>query len=261
MKRGTFLFSVGIGVAIVAGVARHDAGPDAPDRRLGRAGALAWRRRWLRARRRRRSDLVVAAPRGRGLATGRASVRVGPWNRRAEAAVDHTASAVDPVAVGPDFPRRAVPRGPRVDDVRRTGAPHDERAELRAPSRGSPGGRLRGAAPDRLEVAARARARPRRWLESASSAFISTGAAPPRSLSRRSSSSRRGGIGAYLAPLPTALRIVAVLSISIGLARPETYRIVKHEIDSVDIMLVMDMSKSMEETDLQRDSHWTPRSA
>jgi Ca-activated chloride channel family protein len=61
------------------------------------------------------------------------------------------------------------------------------------------------------------------------------------------------GIGAYLAPLPTALRIVAVLSISIGLARPETYRIVKHEIDSVDIMLVMDMSKSMEETDLPRD--------
>lgn len=64
---------------------------------------------------------------------------------------------------------------------------------------------------------------------------------------------RARGIGAYLAPLPTALRVLAVMALGIGLARPETYRIVKHEVDSVDIVLVMDMSKSMEETDMPRD--------
>lgn len=61
------------------------------------------------------------------------------------------------------------------------------------------------------------------------------------------------GVGAYLSPLPTAMRVLAVVALAIGLARPETYRIVRHEIDSVDIMLVMDMSKSMEETDMPRD--------
>jgi Ca-activated chloride channel family protein len=64
---------------------------------------------------------------------------------------------------------------------------------------------------------------------------------------------RTRGLGAYLSPLPTALRVVAVMALAIGLARPETYRIVRHEIDSVDIMIVMDMSKSMEETDMPRD--------
>jgi Ca-activated chloride channel homolog len=61
------------------------------------------------------------------------------------------------------------------------------------------------------------------------------------------------GVGAYFAPLPTALRVLAVATLAIGLGRPETYRIVKHQVDSVDIMIVMDMSKSMEETDMQRD--------
>lgn len=64
---------------------------------------------------------------------------------------------------------------------------------------------------------------------------------------------RSRGIGVYFGPLPTALRILAVIALSIGLARPETYRIVRHEIDSVDIMIVMDMSKSMEETDMPKD--------
>jgi len=64
---------------------------------------------------------------------------------------------------------------------------------------------------------------------------------------------RTRGIGAYLSALPTALRVLAVASLAIGLGRPETYRIVKHEVDSVDIVLVMDMSKSMEETDMPRD--------
>ena len=64
---------------------------------------------------------------------------------------------------------------------------------------------------------------------------------------------RTRGVGAYLAPLPTALRVLAVAALSIALGRPETYRIVKHQVDSIDIMLVMDMSKSMEETDMRRD--------
>jgi Ca-activated chloride channel family protein len=64
---------------------------------------------------------------------------------------------------------------------------------------------------------------------------------------------RRRGLASWLADLPAALRVVAVGALAIGLARPETYRIVKHDVDSIDIMLVVDMSKSMEETDMQRD--------
>ncbi|HEX7701312.1 MAG TPA: VWA domain-containing protein [Kofleriaceae bacterium] len=64
---------------------------------------------------------------------------------------------------------------------------------------------------------------------------------------------KRRGIMSWVSDLPAALRVVAVGALAIGLARPETYRIVKHEIDSIDIMLVVDMSKSMEETDMQRD--------
>ena len=61
------------------------------------------------------------------------------------------------------------------------------------------------------------------------------------------------GVVAWLADLPGVLRVVAVAAIAIALARPETYRTVTHEVDSIDIMLVVDMSKSMEETDLPRD--------
>jgi Ca-activated chloride channel homolog len=64
---------------------------------------------------------------------------------------------------------------------------------------------------------------------------------------------RRRGIAAWLADLPSVLRVVAVAALAIALARPETYRIVKKEVDSIDIMLVVDMSKSMEEQDMQRD--------
>jgi Ca-activated chloride channel family protein len=62
----------------------------------------------------------------------------------------------------------------------------------------------------------------------------------------------RGPLG-WLFDLPGALRVVAVTALAIGLARPETYRTVVHEVDSIDIMLVFDMSKSMEETDMRRD--------
>jgi Ca-activated chloride channel homolog len=61
------------------------------------------------------------------------------------------------------------------------------------------------------------------------------------------------GVGAYLAPLPTALRVLAVCALAIALARPETYRVVKRQVDSIDIVIVMDMSKSMEEADMRRD--------
>jgi Ca-activated chloride channel family protein len=61
------------------------------------------------------------------------------------------------------------------------------------------------------------------------------------------------GLGAALSSLPYALRVVGVFALAIALARPETYRTVKREIDSIDIVIVMDMSKSMEETDMQRD--------
>lgn len=61
------------------------------------------------------------------------------------------------------------------------------------------------------------------------------------------------GAGAALAPLPIALRVLALVAIAIGLGRPETYRTLKREVDSIDIVIVMDMSKSMEETDMPRD--------
>ena len=61
------------------------------------------------------------------------------------------------------------------------------------------------------------------------------------------------GVGAAVASLPVSLRVLGLASLALGLARPETYRTIKREIDSVDIVLVMDMSKSMEETDMPRD--------
>jgi Ca-activated chloride channel family protein len=63
------------------------------------------------------------------------------------------------------------------------------------------------------------------------------------------------GVGAlaWLSDLPGVLRVLAVAAIAVALARPETFRTVTREIDTIDIMLVVDMSKSMEENDLPRD--------
>lgn len=61
------------------------------------------------------------------------------------------------------------------------------------------------------------------------------------------------GVGAWLSDFPGVLRVLAIGCLAIGLARPETYRTVTHTEESVDIMIVFDMSKSMEETDLPRD--------
>ena len=64
---------------------------------------------------------------------------------------------------------------------------------------------------------------------------------------------RRVGVAAWLSDVPIVLRVLAIAALAVALARPETYRTLKHEIDTIDIMLVVDMSKSMEETDLPRD--------
>jgi Ca-activated chloride channel homolog len=64
---------------------------------------------------------------------------------------------------------------------------------------------------------------------------------------------RRVGVLAWLSDLPSVLRVVGSAALAVALARPETFRTVRHEVDTIDIMLVVDMSKSMEETDLPRD--------
>jgi Ca-activated chloride channel family protein len=61
------------------------------------------------------------------------------------------------------------------------------------------------------------------------------------------------GVASWLSDLPGVLRVMAVAALAIGLVRPETERVITHEVDTVDIMIVFDMSKSMEETDLPRD--------
>ncbi|MGE0871837.1 MAG: VWA domain-containing protein [Kofleriaceae bacterium] len=63
----------------------------------------------------------------------------------------------------------------------------------------------------------------------------------------------RVGPAAWFSDVPVVLRVIGVAALAVALARPETYRIVKHEEDSVDIMIVFDMSKSMEESDMPRD--------
>lgn len=57
----------------------------------------------------------------------------------------------------------------------------------------------------------------------------------------------------WLVDIPGVLRMLAVGCLVVGLARPETFKTVTHEVDTIDIMIVVDMSKSMEETDMPRD--------
>ncbi|MGE0402644.1 MAG: VWA domain-containing protein [Kofleriaceae bacterium] len=64
---------------------------------------------------------------------------------------------------------------------------------------------------------------------------------------------RGRGLAAWLSDLPGVMRVVAVAALAIALMRPETYKVVTKEEDSIDIMIVFDMSKSMEETDMPRD--------
>lgn len=60
---------------------------------------------------------------------------------------------------------------------------------------------------------------------------------------------KRGWI-AWLSDLPSVLRVCALGVLAVALGRPETYRTVIHQEDSIDIMIVFDMSKSMEEEDI-----------
>ncbi|MDX2087800.1 MAG: VWA domain-containing protein [Kofleriaceae bacterium] len=62
----------------------------------------------------------------------------------------------------------------------------------------------------------------------------------------------RGAI-AWLSDLPGVLRVLAIAALVVALVRPETYKTIVHEEDSIDIMIVFDMSKSMEEGDMPRD--------
>ena len=53
--------------------------------------------------------------------------------------------------------------------------------------------------------------------------------------------------------LPGALRMICIAGIAVALGRPQTFREVVEERDSVDVMIVFDLSKSMEERDLERN--------
>jgi Ca-activated chloride channel homolog len=74
------------------------------------------------------------------------------------------------------------------------------------------------------------------------------------SFSRTSELARSGrGAFSYLAPLPRVLRVCAVGMLAVALARPQTMKVQEIEVEGIDIMIVLDVSKSMEERDLRRD--------
>ncbi|MFH0902018.1 MAG: VWA domain-containing protein [Pseudomonadota bacterium] len=63
---------------------------------------------------------------------------------------------------------------------------------------------------------------------------------------------RCGPIG-WLTSVPGAVRVIAVALICIALARPQSVQREESEVEGIDLMIVLDVSKSMEETDLQRN--------
>lgn len=63
----------------------------------------------------------------------------------------------------------------------------------------------------------------------------------------------RQGWVSRLSSLPAVLRICALATLAVALARPQTYRDEDIEIEGIDIMIVLDLSRSMEERDLQRN--------
>lgn len=60
----------------------------------------------------------------------------------------------------------------------------------------------------------------------------------------------RRGLVARLATLPEMMRILAVALLACALARPETVRSEEIEVEGIDIMIALDLSRSMEERDL-----------
>jgi Ca-activated chloride channel family protein len=62
---------------------------------------------------------------------------------------------------------------------------------------------------------------------------------------------RPGGLVARLADLPLVLRLAAVVLVGVALARPQTTRVSDDlELEGIDIVIALDVSGSMEETDL-----------
>ena len=61
----------------------------------------------------------------------------------------------------------------------------------------------------------------------------------------------RRGFVAWLTAFPRALRVVALGLLAVALARPQTYTRREIEVEGIDMMLVLDLSKSMEERDLR----------
>jgi Ca-activated chloride channel family protein len=62
----------------------------------------------------------------------------------------------------------------------------------------------------------------------------------------------RRGVVAWLSSVPRVLRVVALGLIVFGLARPQTFQRVVTHVDGIDMMVVLDLSRSMEERDLDR---------
>jgi Ca-activated chloride channel family protein len=58
------------------------------------------------------------------------------------------------------------------------------------------------------------------------------------------------GLAARLATLPGVLRVLALGALAAALARPHTFRTVERVVDSADVMVVFDLSRSMEEADM-----------
>jgi Ca-activated chloride channel family protein len=55
----------------------------------------------------------------------------------------------------------------------------------------------------------------------------------------------------WLAPLPRVLRLVALTLVVFGLARPQAYIREEIQLEGIDLVIVLDVSKSMEEDDLR----------
>jgi Ca-activated chloride channel family protein len=61
----------------------------------------------------------------------------------------------------------------------------------------------------------------------------------------------RRGVVAHLSSLPGVLRVSAVALIAVALARPQTFKTERLQVKGIDIVVVLDLSKSMEERDLR----------
>ncbi len=63
----------------------------------------------------------------------------------------------------------------------------------------------------------------------------------------------KSGWVATLARLPAVSRIMAIALLAAALARPQTYRTENLEVEGIDIVVALDLSRSMEERDLKRN--------